>query len=314
VLIKSGEKIILEFIRTGDLYIKHGVKINFIYDCSNFNYLNKFSNKDQIKDWNVILGHPSDVYLNKFLEINNISSNNQNSSRNCEICKAVNLKKTPHKNPLRMAPRPFHTLHIDLLQINPPSKTNIQYVLVIIDDYLRYNRIFLLRRKLDASDCILSFINEIKNKIDQYPAFIHTDRGGEFNSHNFLSIIKRLGINMEMGPANNPQTNGLAERFTILLSKMRLSLLQPRVLISLCNEAALYSSMLINILPSKALAWHTPMDILNQQKIYIEPTRNINRLVPFALQCHFHSKNTSKLHPTTKPLLCLGYEPFTDGL
>jgi len=119
---------------------------------------------------------------------------------------------------------------------------------------------------------------------------------------------------MEMGPANNPQTNGLAERFTILLSKMRLSLVQPRVLISLCNEAALYSSMLINILTSKALAWHTPMDILNQQKIYIEPTRNINRLVPFGLQCHVHSKNTSKLHPTTKPLLCLGYETFTDGL
>ena len=74
---------------------------------------------------------------------------------------------------------------------------------------------------------------------------------------------------MEMGPANNPQTNGLAERFNgFLMSKMRAILAQSKIPISLWDEAALYSSMLINILPSKALNWQTPMGILQQQNIY----------------------------------------------
>jgi len=88
-----------------------------------------------------------------------------------------------------------------------------------------------------------------------------------------------------MAPANNHQTNGLAERFNaILLSKMRAILAQCRVTICLWNEASLYSSMLINILPSKSLNWNTPMDILNQVNIYIEPIRDIILLVPFGLK------------------------------
>jgi len=87
---------------------------------------------------------------------------------------------------------------------------------------------------------------------------IHTERVGEFNSHKFLSIIKKLAINMEINPANNPQTNGLEERINaVLFEKMRIILAQSRVSMCLWNEAALYSSMLINILPSKSLNWKT---------------------------------------------------------
>ena len=45
------------------------------------------------------------------------------------------------------------------------------------------------------------------------PAIIHIDRGGEFGSKTFLSSLEKLGIRVEVGPGNSPETNGLAERF-----------------------------------------------------------------------------------------------------
>jgi transposase InsO family protein len=110
---------------------------------------------------------------------------------------------------------------MDVLQITPPSKTSLKYILVIIDDYFRFNRIYLMKAKSESESKILSFINEVVNKTGKCPAVIHTDRGGEFNSNYFRSALDKLGITIEAGPAESPQTNGLAERFNqTLLVKM----------------------------------------------------------------------------------------------
>ncbi|MBW0463243.1 hypothetical protein O181_002958 [Austropuccinia psidii MF-1] len=60
------------------------------------------------------------------------------------------------------------------------------------------------------------------------PAFLHTDRGGEFNSHLFLSYLNTEGISLERGPPESPQTNGVAERFNqTLLSKVTTKIINP---------------------------------------------------------------------------------------
>jgi transposase InsO family protein len=89
----------------------------------------------------------------------------------------------------------------------------MKYILVIIDDFSRFNRIYLMKAKLESKGKILSYINEIMNKTGKCPAIIHTDCGGEFSSNNFLKSLEKLGIHIEAGPANSPQTNGLAKRF-----------------------------------------------------------------------------------------------------
>jgi len=50
VLIKSGESIIMQFIRTSDLYINNGKKRHIIFYCNNFKFLNKLSNQKVFKD------------------------------------------------------------------------------------------------------------------------------------------------------------------------------------------------------------------------------------------------------------------------
>jgi hypothetical protein len=127
--------------------------------------------------------------------------------------------------------------------------------------------------------------------------------------------LSELGINIEVGPANSPQTNGLAERFNqTLLVKIQCLLAQSSVPINFWDKAAKYSSSLINILPSKALNWSSPVSILSKLDLCIEPVCDVHRIIPFGLKVHVHHCPLSKVSPPTRPLICLGYESHSDAL
>ncbi|PLW30746.1 hypothetical protein PCANC_27795, partial [Puccinia coronata f. sp. avenae] len=283
ILICLGQKVIYRFPQVGNLY--QGLAPRTI----SANYVLNVSDPSPDLDYHILLGHPSDKYLRQFLCLNQIKTlNPQQTARNCEVCIQCKLKRTPHINPLPTADRPFKTLHMDVLQISPPSKTSLKYVLVIIDDYSRFNRIYLMKNKSDSESKILSFINEIVNK---------------------------TGITVEAGPADSPQTNGLAERFNqTLLVKMRCLLAQSSVPINHWDEAAKYASTLINILPSKALNWSSPVNVLAELNLLIEPVRDINKMVPFGLKVYVSHRPPSKISNPSRPLICLGYEPNSDAL
>jgi transposase InsO family protein len=310
VLIRKGATIAFCFPRVRNLYMGQ------IFEIKTENWIMAVTKPRPDTDYHITLGHPSDEYLRQFLKIHNITPTNPNQlARNCDICQSCKLKRTPHSNPLPTTDRPFKTLHIDVLQITPPSKTKFKYVLVIIDDFSRFNRIYLLHHKNESESRILSYLLEIVNKTGKSPALIHTDRGGEFNSNQFCNKLLELGSNIEVGPANSPQTNGLAERFNqTLFVKIRCSLAQSSVPINFWDEAAKYSSSLINILPSKALKWSSPVSILSKLDMCIEPVRDVHRLIPFGLKVHVHHFPPSKISPTTRPLICLGYENHSNAL
>ncbi|PLW28181.1 hypothetical protein PCANC_26987 [Puccinia coronata f. sp. avenae] len=283
ILIRLGQKVIYRFPQVGNLY--QGLAPRTI----SANYVLNVSDPSPDLDYHILLGHPSDECLRQFLRLNQIKAlNPQQTARNCEVCIQCKLKRTPHINPLPTADRPFKTLHMDVLQISPPSKTSLKYVLVIIDDYSRFNQIYLMKNKSESESKILSFINEIVNK---------------------------TGISVEAGPADSPQTNGLAERLNqTLLVKMRCLLAQSLVPINYWDEAAKYASTLINILPSKALNWSLPVNVLAELNLLIEPVRDINKMAPFGLKVYVSHRPPSKISTPSRPLICLGYEPNSDAL
>jgi transposase InsO family protein len=238
------------------------------------------------------------------------------SSTACEVCRMAKLKRSPHSNPLPTSSSPFHTIHMDLLQITPVSRGSFKYVLVLIDDFSRFNRIYLLQKKDQSESRIMSFVKEIKNQIDVTPAILHTNRGGEFGSLLFKKFLLDNGISLEQGPANSPQTNGLAERFNrTLLIKICCMLAQCNVPLNYWDETAKYASTLINMLPSVALEWRSPMSILVNLKSNIEQVRHVHSLIPFGLKVFVHNQSpSSKILPPSKPLLFLGYEPRSDAM
>lgn len=156
VLIKLSDSIIFKFCRVGNLYIGS--------TCLTILSSDSIVDNPKVLDWHVTLGHPSDHYLCKFLELNDIHSTLlTHLARNFAVCQSCKLKKSSHSNPLPQAPAPFHSIHSDVFLINPLSKHGYWYVLVLIDDYSRFNQIYIQCSKAESETNILSYLNEIKN-------------------------------------------------------------------------------------------------------------------------------------------------------
>ncbi|MBW0557805.1 hypothetical protein O181_097520 [Austropuccinia psidii MF-1] len=118
----------------------------------------------------------------------------------------------------------------------------------------------------------------------------------------------------EVGPANSPQTNGIAEWFNqTLLTKFQFLLAQSNVPIKFWDEEVSFSSTLINILPSFCLNRKSPVSTLLDLKSTIEPVLSVNSLIPFGLNVFVCRQSDSKLLPPSKPFLYLGPEDYSDA-
>ncbi|MBW0483464.1 hypothetical protein O181_023179 [Austropuccinia psidii MF-1] len=132
-------------------------------------------------DWHLNLGHPSDSYIKALLKEGHISGTFTESLK-CPVCQQAKIKNCPHSKMLPHSNSPFFKIHMDTRQINPPTRKGHKYVLVSIDDLSCFNRTCGMKEKGEAEEYIKSYLREIKNKLGITPAYLHTDRGGEFNS------------------------------------------------------------------------------------------------------------------------------------
>jgi hypothetical protein len=104
-----GTRIVKRFPRVGDLYVS---TISAPLPSLIVKTLFSLSKKDSLKDWNVILGHPLDVYVKKFTKLFNIkNSGKTGSSVDCKVCRMAKLKQSSHSNPLPSAKSPFAMIH-----------------------------------------------------------------------------------------------------------------------------------------------------------------------------------------------------------
>jgi hypothetical protein len=130
-LVYMGTKMVKRFPRVGNLYVLtvSGEPV--------INLLFSMTEKDSLKDCHIILGHPSDLYVNKFLQLCNIkNTENTGSLARCEVCRMAKLKRSSHSNPLPSAKSPFAMIHMDVLQVTPILRGSYKYILVLIDNFL----------------------------------------------------------------------------------------------------------------------------------------------------------------------------------
>jgi hypothetical protein len=162
----------------------------------------------------------------------------------------------------------------------------------------------------------MSSIQEIKSHLHVTPAILHTDRGGEFGSDVFKLFLLEKGISLEQGPANSPQSNGLAKQFNQeILVKMRCMLAQSEVPLNYWDKAARFASTLINMLPTSSLGWKSPISVLHGAESMLEQVRRVQTLLPFGLKVYVHDQNPkSKISPPSNTLLFLEYEPRLDAM
>ncbi|MBW0536610.1 hypothetical protein O181_076325 [Austropuccinia psidii MF-1] len=109
-LMKQDKKIITVFHQLGNLFATK-IQSQSIFSMG--------SVKDR-KDWHEVLGHPSGEYIKNLFD-NKKLSGSFISTNECQVCLHAKLKRLPHSWSLPTTYSPFIKIHINTLEISPPS-------------------------------------------------------------------------------------------------------------------------------------------------------------------------------------------------
>nr|GEZ53057.1 hypothetical protein [Tanacetum cinerariifolium] len=98
----------------------------------------------------------------------------------------------------------------------------MKYILVIIDDYLRYTWTLFLRSKDETPEVLNDFLMMIQRNLQAPVITVHTTRGTEFLNKTLNAFFKTLnaffkeeGIKHQTSTARIPEQNGVVERWNI---------------------------------------------------------------------------------------------------
>lgn len=173
--------------------------------------------------WHRRLGHlhPAGVvqYL-KSIEKGNLSVKDFPFCDACAMGKTIRAITT---SPFCRSKMPLACVHSDLLgPIEPASRGGKKYIISFIDDFTRYNSLYLLRTKSEAFKAFLHYQKWIESNTGYKILKLKSDRGGEYSSSEFLAHLHDQAVDVERGPANRPEANLVSERFNrTLLGRLR---------------------------------------------------------------------------------------------
>uniref|UniRef100_A0A2N9FVX2 Integrase catalytic domain-containing protein n=1 Tax=Fagus sylvatica TaxID=28930 RepID=A0A2N9FVX2_FAGSY len=187
---------------------------------------------------------------------------------------------------------------------------NIDFILVLVDDYTKFCWVYLLKHKSDAFSTFTQFKLMAEKHHQSSIHFLRTDCGGEFTSNEFNSFCANTGIIHHLTCPHTPQQNGVAERTHRHLVQCTLALLsQSGLPLSYWSYALATATHLINKLPTPLLHMSSPWEQLHNAK------PNFSYLKTFGCKCFplLSPYNTHKLQPKTIPCIFLGYPPTTKG-
>ncbi|KAJ9546855.1 hypothetical protein OSB04_019398 [Centaurea solstitialis] len=112
--------------------------------------------------------------------------------------------------------------------------------------------IYLIHTKDEALNMFKTYKAEVENQLDKKIKILRSDRGGEYESHEFSEFCSSHGIVHQTTAPYTPQQNGVAERKNRTLKNMINSMLitsaAPH---SLWGEACLTANSILNKIPHK---------------------------------------------------------------
>lgn len=129
----------------------------------------------------------------------------------CELCQLVKPNSQLMRNNYqRFIPEnQLQHIYIDVCGPLPTSNTGQRYILILIDGFSRYLKVYSLQKV--TSTCILNkIINQYIVQVGK-PKYIIADQATQFRSRKWIARLNRAGILMRHSSPYNPQAN-LAER------------------------------------------------------------------------------------------------------
>ena len=133
-------------------------------------------------------------------------------TRTCIPCQQSKIHRhtTAPLQRFELPDRRFDAVHVDLVGPLPPSQGS-RYLLTCIDRYTRWTEAIPLTN-ITAEACAQALMEGWIARFG-LPSSITSDRGRQFESNLWNSLMHLLGIRHNRTTAYHPQTNGIVERF-----------------------------------------------------------------------------------------------------
>ena len=142
----------------------------------------------------------------------NMKSDVRNWVRNCVECQSSKVQRHT-KPPVEIIPMPtrrFRQVMIDIVGPLPKSNHH-RYLLTIIDRFTRWPEVVALP-SIEADTVATAFV---ENWVSRFgvPDELASDRGSQFTSNLWNSMLRLYGISKRQSTSYHPQAQGLVERF-----------------------------------------------------------------------------------------------------
>ena len=298
---------------SAELVYKDGTKFN-IEKHGRLYYLSTFNKNDSDfdsvnytcdqKGWHEILGHCNHkdiLKLKDVVEGMEISDSSSSKPQDCNVCIEGKMTQSRNGNPDARATAPLELVHTDLAgPIDPVSREGFRYSIAFTDDYSGAVFVYFLKSKSDTVAATQKFLADTASYGEV--KCIRSDKGGEFISQKFESLLEKNKIKHEKSAPYSPHQNGTAERHWRNLFEMGRCLLLHS---NLSKEFWPYAVMTAAYIRNRCFN-----NRLKQTAYFAITGRkpNLSNMRIFGSECYAYKQNKQKLDPRCTKGIFLGYD------
>nr|GEV10167.1 hypothetical protein [Tanacetum cinerariifolium] len=154
------------------------------------------------------LGHISKKCIEKLQHDGLLDSSDLRAFEKCVSCMSGKMARKPYTHQVERAKDLLgliHTYVCGLFKII--SRQGASYFVTFTDDFSRYSYVYLLKHKHKVFETYKVFQKEVENQLGETIKSLHSDRGGEYMSQEFLEHLKDHRIIAHRTPPYTPQHN-----------------------------------------------------------------------------------------------------------
>lgn len=182
-----------------------------------------------------------------------------------------------------------------------------RFIVVLVDNYLRFAMAYPVEHKSDAANCIEDFVIKCKNTCgkDEKFCYLDCDQGTEFTSKKTKEVLDKYRAELRTVCPYTPQLNGLAERYNQTIQKITRALMYDSRLPPNAWDLALKAAVFIyNMTPHRTLNFKSPLLVLNPElKLRINQLRRFGCIAFTKVQ----GKQDTKFDKLSHRTVLVGY-------
>ncbi|GJU93165.1 retrotransposon protein, putative, ty1-copia subclass [Tanacetum coccineum] len=212
------------------------------------------------------LGHISKKCIEKLQHDGLLNSTNNQSFDKFVSCMSRKMARKPYAYQVERAKYLLGLIHIDVCgPFRTVSKQGAIYFITFTKGFSHYDYVYLQKHKHEVFKTFKVFQKEVENQLWKTIKSLHSDRGGEYMSQEFLDHLKEHGIISHRTHPCTPQHNGVSERRNRTLLDMVCSMMTQTTLPKSFWDYALESAArILNMVPTKKVE-KTPHEICHGQ-------------------------------------------------